>query len=193
MNDAVVVARGRIDGYETIVAAMEYGFIGGSMGVVVGEKITQRHRARARDAPADDHRLVLGRRPHDGRRLVADADGENLFGARAARSGAHSLHLDPHRSDHRRRHRELRDARRPEHRRARRADRLRGPARHRADDPPEAARRISAQRVPARARHARPHRRSPRNEEHHREGASIHGAASRRGRPSRPEAAVAEP
>jgi acetyl-CoA carboxylase carboxyl transferase subunit beta len=41
LNDAVIVASGRIDGYETIVAAMEYGFIGGSMGVVVGEKITR--------------------------------------------------------------------------------------------------------------------------------------------------------
>ncbi len=41
MQDAVVVASGRIDGYEAIVAAMEYGFIGGSMGVVVGEKITR--------------------------------------------------------------------------------------------------------------------------------------------------------
>ena len=41
MKDAVVVASGRIDGFEAIVAAMEYGFIGGSMGVVVGEKITR--------------------------------------------------------------------------------------------------------------------------------------------------------
>jgi acetyl-CoA carboxylase carboxyl transferase subunit beta len=41
MKDAVVVATGRIDGYEAVVAAMEYGFIGGSMGVVVGEKITR--------------------------------------------------------------------------------------------------------------------------------------------------------
>jgi acetyl-CoA carboxylase carboxyl transferase subunit beta len=41
MKDAVVVAHGCIDGFETIVAAMEYGFIGGSMGVVVGEKITR--------------------------------------------------------------------------------------------------------------------------------------------------------
>jgi acetyl-CoA carboxylase carboxyl transferase subunit beta len=41
LKDAVVVASGRIDGYEVIVAAMEYGFIGGSMGVVVGEKITR--------------------------------------------------------------------------------------------------------------------------------------------------------
>jgi acetyl-CoA carboxylase carboxyl transferase subunit beta len=41
LKDAVVVASGRIDGVETVVAAMEYGFIGGSMGVVVGEKITR--------------------------------------------------------------------------------------------------------------------------------------------------------
>jgi acetyl-CoA carboxylase carboxyl transferase subunit beta len=41
LNDAVICATGRIDGIETSVAAMEYGFIGGSMGVVVGEKITR--------------------------------------------------------------------------------------------------------------------------------------------------------
>src|SRR5689334_5715754 len=41
MKDAVVTAIGRIDGLETSVAAMEYTFIGGSMGVVVGEKITR--------------------------------------------------------------------------------------------------------------------------------------------------------
>jgi acetyl-CoA carboxylase carboxyl transferase subunit beta len=41
MKDAVLVASGTIDGIETTVAAMEYGFIGGSMGVVVGEKITR--------------------------------------------------------------------------------------------------------------------------------------------------------
>jgi acetyl-CoA carboxylase carboxyl transferase subunit beta len=41
LNDAIIVASGRIDGFDAIVAAMEYGFIGGSMGVVVGEKITR--------------------------------------------------------------------------------------------------------------------------------------------------------
>jgi acetyl-CoA carboxylase carboxyl transferase subunit beta len=41
LKDAVIVASGEIDGIKTIVAAMEYGFIGGSMGVVVGEKITR--------------------------------------------------------------------------------------------------------------------------------------------------------
>jgi acetyl-CoA carboxylase carboxyl transferase subunit beta len=41
LKDAIVVASGTIDGLPAIVAAMEYGFIGGSMGVVVGEKITR--------------------------------------------------------------------------------------------------------------------------------------------------------
>jgi acetyl-CoA carboxylase carboxyl transferase subunit beta len=41
LKDAVIVASGSIDGLPVEVAAMEYGFIGGSMGVVVGEKITR--------------------------------------------------------------------------------------------------------------------------------------------------------
>jgi len=41
LKDAVISASGHIDGIPTIVASMEYGFIGGSMGVVVGEKITR--------------------------------------------------------------------------------------------------------------------------------------------------------
>jgi acetyl-CoA carboxylase carboxyl transferase subunit beta len=41
LKDAVIVGSGRIDGIDAIVAAQEYGFIGGSMGVVVGEKITR--------------------------------------------------------------------------------------------------------------------------------------------------------
>jgi acetyl-CoA carboxylase carboxyl transferase subunit beta len=40
-NDAVVVATGSIEQRPVVVAAMEYAFIGGSMGVVVGEKITR--------------------------------------------------------------------------------------------------------------------------------------------------------
>jgi acetyl-CoA carboxylase carboxyl transferase subunit beta len=39
--DAVLVATGAIERVPTVVAAMEYAFIGGSMGVVVGEKITR--------------------------------------------------------------------------------------------------------------------------------------------------------
>jgi acetyl-CoA carboxylase carboxyl transferase subunit beta len=52
MKDAVVTATGRLDGIETVIAAMEYSFIGGSMGVVVGEKITRAiERALALKAP----------------------------------------------------------------------------------------------------------------------------------------------
>jgi acetyl-CoA carboxylase carboxyl transferase subunit beta len=41
LKDAVIVGTGRLDGMPVVVAAMEYAFIGGSMGVVVGEKITR--------------------------------------------------------------------------------------------------------------------------------------------------------
>jgi acetyl-CoA carboxylase carboxyl transferase subunit beta len=51
-KDAVIVGSGTIDGIDTIIAAQEYAFIGGSMGVVVGEKITRGiERAIARRCP----------------------------------------------------------------------------------------------------------------------------------------------
>jgi len=40
-KEAVIVAKGEMDGIPVIVAVMEYYFIGGSMGSVVGEKITR--------------------------------------------------------------------------------------------------------------------------------------------------------
>ena len=41
LQDAVITATGTLEGLRCSIAAMEYGFIGGSMGVVVGEKITR--------------------------------------------------------------------------------------------------------------------------------------------------------
>jgi acetyl-CoA carboxylase carboxyl transferase subunit beta len=41
LKDAVIVGSGTIDGVIAVVASMDYAFIGGSMGVVVGEKITR--------------------------------------------------------------------------------------------------------------------------------------------------------
>src|ERR1700687_1271667 len=41
MRDAIITAEGRIEGRPAIVCAMEFGFIGGSMGAVVGEKVTR--------------------------------------------------------------------------------------------------------------------------------------------------------
>jgi acetyl-CoA carboxylase carboxyl transferase subunit beta len=52
LKDAVITATGRVGGITCVVAAMEYGFIGGSMGVVVGEKITRGiERAIAQQLP----------------------------------------------------------------------------------------------------------------------------------------------
>ncbi len=55
LNDAVINAGGALEGRPVILAAMEYAFIGGSMGAVVGEKIT---RAVER-ATADGRPLVV--------------------------------------------------------------------------------------------------------------------------------------
>ena len=41
LKDAVINARGKLNGRPVVVSAMEYGFIGGSMGTVVGEVITR--------------------------------------------------------------------------------------------------------------------------------------------------------
>ena len=41
LNDAIVNALGRLGPHEVVVSAMEYGFIGGSMGAVVGETIAR--------------------------------------------------------------------------------------------------------------------------------------------------------
>ena len=40
-NDALIVFKGRVKGVSIVVAAFEFGFIGGSMGAVVGEKFVQ--------------------------------------------------------------------------------------------------------------------------------------------------------
>jgi acetyl-CoA carboxylase carboxyl transferase subunit beta len=54
LRDAIVSATGLIEGRRAVVAAMEYGFIGGSMGVVVGETI-----ARAIERALDERLPVV--------------------------------------------------------------------------------------------------------------------------------------
>ena len=41
LNDAVINARGKLDGKQVFISAMEYSFIGGSMGAVVGEMLAR--------------------------------------------------------------------------------------------------------------------------------------------------------
>lgn len=55
LNDAIINALGRIGAHEVVMSSMEYGFIGGSMGAVVGETI-----ARAIDRSlATRHPLII--------------------------------------------------------------------------------------------------------------------------------------
>jgi acetyl-CoA carboxylase carboxyl transferase subunit beta len=41
MGDAIITAEGRLNGRPIVCCSMEFGFIGGSMGAVVGEKVTR--------------------------------------------------------------------------------------------------------------------------------------------------------
>jgi len=41
LNDAVITGIGEIDGHKTAIAVMDFDFMGGSMGSVVGEKVTR--------------------------------------------------------------------------------------------------------------------------------------------------------
>jgi len=50
LEEGVVVGRGRLDGMPLVIVVMDFRFIGGSMGTVVGEKI-----ARAIEVAAEEH------------------------------------------------------------------------------------------------------------------------------------------
>ncbi|MGB7754080.1 MAG: carboxyl transferase domain-containing protein, partial [Candidatus Acidiferrales bacterium] len=54
MKDAIITAEGRLNGRPVVCCAMEFGFIGGSMGAVVGEKV-----ARAIDRSLDQKEPLI--------------------------------------------------------------------------------------------------------------------------------------
>ena len=52
MNDAIITAEGKLSGRPVICCSMEFGFIGGSMGAVVGEKVARAvERSREKKQP----------------------------------------------------------------------------------------------------------------------------------------------
>lgn len=67
LNEAITTGRGKIEGISTIIAIMDFSFLGGSMGSVVGEKVS-----RAADVALIEHLpLVIisasgGARMHEG-------------------------------------------------------------------------------------------------------------------------------
>ena len=83
-GDALLACTGTLDALPVNLGVMDFAFMGGSMGSVVGEKIARLgQRSLERKYPL----IVvsrLGRRAHAGRRALADADGEGR--ARCSRS-----------------------------------------------------------------------------------------------------------
>ena len=121
-----------------------------------------RARARGREEIAVHRVRGLRRRPHAGRHLIAHADAANDRRHPDAARSETALHRGADQSDHRRRHRLLRDAGRRADRRARRADRIRRRARDRTDHPREIAGRLSACGISQGPRHGRHGRASSR-------------------------------
>ena len=142
MKDAILTAEGRLNGRPVICCSMEFGFIGGSMGAVVGEKVARAvERALAQRQP-----LIVVSSSGGARMMEGVVSLMQLAKVSAALGRLDEAKLpfisDPHRSHHRRRYRQLRHARRFEYCRAGRADRLRRTARDRTNHPPEIARRF---------------------------------------------------
>jgi acetyl-CoA carboxylase carboxyl transferase subunit beta len=149
LDDAILNAVGRLGHHSVVLSAMEYGFIGGSMGAVVGETIARAvDRARISRNPLIIVAASGGARMMEGVvSLMQMAKISTALAQLGRCQGA--LHLRAHRSNHRRRHRQLRHVRRPQHSRTRRPHWLRRPPRHRANHPPETSRRLPALRISA--------------------------------------------
>ena len=112
MKDALVVsAQGRSAGGRSSLGVMEYGFMGGSMGSVVGEKVTRcAERALADRAPLIVVSCSGGARMQEGAlSLMQMAKISTRPGAAGRRRVA--LYFDPDGSDDRRRNGFVRDAR----------------------------------------------------------------------------------
>ena len=140
--DAILAAKGLIDDVPAIVAILDYAFMGGSMGSVVGEVLTR----AAEQALVERTPLVIvsasgGARMQEG---ILSLMQMGKISAALSRLGAArvpyvAILTDPTTGE---RHGVLRDAQGCHARRAEGAHRLRGPARHRADHPPERCRRF---------------------------------------------------
>ena len=134
---------------------MDYSFIGGSMGVVVGEKIVRGiELALERRAGVIIVSCSGGARMMEGTLSLMQMAKISAALARLdrARLPYISVLTDPTTGGVTASYAMLGDLNVAE---PRALIGFAGPARHRADHPPEAARRLPAQRVPARARHAR--------------------------------------
>ena len=62
MRDAAVWGTGTVAGYPVVICVMDFGFMGGSMGAVVGEKVARAARPRSKPGPRSwSSRPAVGR------------------------------------------------------------------------------------------------------------------------------------
>ena len=117
LNDAVINAHGKLKGRPVIVSAMEYAFIGGRMGTVVGEKITRAiESARQTRLPLIIVSASGGARMMEG--VISLMQLAKISAALASLDEARRPYISrDDRSHHRRRHGVVCDAGRPEYRR----------------------------------------------------------------------------
>ena len=152
VRDAAVWGTGTIGGTKVALCVMDFAFMGGSMGTVVGEKVTR----AAEHALEERLPLIvvsrLGRRADAGRHASLMQLAKTVRRAGPIGRGRRALHQPDDRPDHGRRVRLLRGAGRREPRRAQVAHRLCRSARGGRHDLRGAAGGLPARRVPVRPR-----------------------------------------
>ena len=158
MRDAAVWGTGTIDGRPVAICVMDFGFMGGSMGAVVGEKVTRAAEyALVQRLPLIVVSASGGARMQEGTLALMQL-AKTVAALERLRGGRRAVHQRPVRPDDRRRLRLVRGPRRHQPGRAERAHRVRRRAGLGRDDRPGAAGRLPALRVPVRARLPRPRR-----------------------------------
>ena len=98
LADAMVIGRGAIDGRQCELAVMDFAFMGGSMGSVVGEKFSRACDSAAEAGMPLDLRHELGRRADAGgdpRAHAAAEDGRGGRGSPRLRPGVHLVMAHP--------------------------------------------------------------------------------------------------
>ena len=161
LQDAVKLGIGRLEGQMVTIGVQDFDFMGGSLGMAAGEAvIAGLETALRRQTPFIMFAASGGARMQEGILSLMQLP-RTTVAVQMLREAQQALHRRADQSDHRRRHRVLRHARRRADRRARRAHRLCRPARDRADHPREIAGRLPARRISDRARHGGHGRASP--------------------------------
>ena len=158
IRDAAVWGFGSIGGTRVAICVMDFAFMGGSMGSVVGEKVT-----RAAEAALDERVPLIvvsasgGARMQEGTLALMQL-AKTCRRARPAGRCRRAVHQHPDRPHHRRRLRLVRGARRRQPGGAGRAHRLCRRARRRRHHRRGAAGGLPARRVPVQPRLRRPGR-----------------------------------